>query len=57
MKYVIAFIVCALIAWPLLIWIYDGEFSSDVWITAAVLWGGLGIAAFVTIVIQKKKLF
>jgi len=57
MKYVLAFIVCAVIAWPLIIWIYDGEFTRDVWITAAVIWVIVGVVAFVTIVIQKKKLF
>jgi len=57
MKYIIAFIVCALITWPLLIWIVDGKFTRDVWITAAVIWGIVGVVAFVTIVIQKKKLF
>ena len=57
MKYVIILVIAAAIAWPFLIWIYDGYFSSDVWIPAAWIWGILGIVAFITVVIQKKKLF
>lgn len=57
MKYIIILVIAAGIAWPFLIWIVDGRFTQDVWITAAWIWGIMAIVAFITIVIQKKKLF
>lgn len=57
MRYVIALVVGAAITWPFLIWVIDGKFTRDVWITAAWIWGIMAVVAFITIVIQKKKLF